>query len=884
MWWHAQARPGPRWRWNARHQILVVRRYPRVNAHAPTHPRTYSPRTNLLQASDWERYGEGLSLRQEEALAAVRQALAADADVPSMPTRSLQASASGAAEMDTKARTVTTKTSATASAPTDPSALHTKTEFYQWFSDMEATRASEVEAKYKNHAEAVERQIDVCNKLLGDIGSVLDIFSEIKLSQRAISGRTDALKEQCDLLVSERERLTTISGSIKERLDHFDRLEELSSLFHAPVSASSDPQRILRGLEELDSSLEFTSKHPEYLESSKYRAKFKNLQARAMSLVKSYFQESVAFAIAECKASAVLVGGAERSAGDTSNSDSHRGVDGVAGGNSDARGGDMTIQNVKFRAVAEPRLRELMAGVCSHGDREAYRQLLRDCSSAYCKARFELVRYGVLAAMQEVTAAAGAAGGGGRAPDGAPSSPPATSATTVVEILTGGSEVVSRTAEAEIQLYRHIFQGTSHAQAASMLAPLFDSMCILLAAVMEPMVYSTLANDVHGLCRINAQLVDLIRHETLGAVFDVPSLGKLVQVVEQMIIRQAKRDWKRGLVDATVTLDATLLEPSDAEFVRAATAPLDVGACRERRRPEPFEPVARGIRMMTAVQASVSGQQAIELVREIVPGLLDVVHRASEPEVCGAAAAASGLFASGQSEVDGRAHTGQSEAYGAIFALRQLCLLSQCLNSLHVSELDAELGDGVGGNAKGGDQGGKRGLVSSLSSRIPLLASLSSLASRSSQGAASLSGAGLKAMLDKKTVVAREFCILTCAQDATNPLLSFLTKVTAAKVSGREQIKSHAFATLDRVKQLSSDVRAAIEGPLVKNIALLHMVLPDPELDVVVGAIRGNLEDAQSQMQDILRAEYAPAEVEEIAFLSFDETSRMLGLGGPASK
>ena len=811
-----------------------------------------------------------------------------------MATRSLQASASGAPEMDTKARTIATKTPATTSAPTDPSALHTKTEFYQWFSDMEATRASEVEAKYKKHAEAVERQIDVCNKLLGDIGSVLDIFSELKLSQRAISGRTDALKEQCDLLVSERERLTTISGSIKERLDHFDRLEELSSLFHAPVSASSDPQRILRGLEELDSSLEFTSKHPEYLESSKYRAKFKTLQARAMSLVKSYFQESVAFAIAECKASAVLVGGTERSAGDTSNSDSHRGVGGVGGvagvarGNADARGGDMTIQNVKFRSVAEPRLRELMAGVCSHGDREAYRQLLRDCSSAYCKARFELVRYGVLAAMQEVTAAAG---GGGRAPDGAPSSPPATSATAVVEILTGGSEVVSRTAEAEIQLYRHIFQGTSHAHAASMLAPLFDSMCILLAAVMEPMVYSTLANDVHGLCRINAQLVDLIRHETLGAVFDVPSLGKLVQVVEQMIIRQAKSDWKRGLVDATVTLDATLLEPSDAEFVRAATAPLDVGACRERRRPEPFEPVARGIRMMTAVQASVSGQQAIELVREIVPGLLDVVHRASEPEVCGAAAAASGLFASGKSEdvaaagdVDGRAHTGQAEAYGAIFALRQLCLLSQCLNSLHVSELDAELGDGVGRNANGGDQGGKRGLVSSLSSRIPLLASLSSLASKSSQGAASLSGAGLKAMLDKKAVVARDFCILTCAQDATNPLLSFLTKVTAAKVSGREQIKSHAFATLDRVKQLSSDVRAAIEGPLMKNIALLHMVLPDPELDVVVGAIRGNLEDAQSQMQDILRAEYAPAEVEEIAFLSFDETSRMLGLGGPASK
>ena len=757
----------------------------------------------------------------------------------------------------------------------EPSSIHTKAEFYEWFSAMEATRASEVEAKYKQHAEAVERQIEVCNELLGDIGSVLDIFSELKLSQRAISGRTDALKEQCDRLVSERERLTTVSGSIRERLDHFDRLEELSSLFHAPVSASSDPQAILKGLEDLDTSLAFTSQHPEYLESAKYQAKFRNLQARAMALVKSYFQESMAVSIAECKASTL-----------------HGAEDGTVGGQEEgqADGGDMTIQNVKFRAVAEPRLKELMGGVCDHRDRPAYEQLVKDCSTVYCKARFELIRYGVLAAVQKFTTKGGVPAstpttsgvsnaGTMDSPSDESTSPASPMArgrvvsSSAEEILTGGSEIVSRTAEAEVELYRHIFPGSSHAHAAAMLSPLFDSMCILLAAVIEPVIYSTLNGDVEGLCRINAQLVRLVRHETLGAVFNVPSLDKLVQVVERMIVRQAKSEWKKSLAQSSASLLAEvlsplamLLEPADMEFLRDLRVPLDVAACRAHGNPKMFAPVERGVQVMTAVREAVSGRSALELIRDIVPGLLDVVHRASE---------LSGAPDSSES-------SGTSEAHGAIFALRQLCLISQCLHSSHVAELDLEPGDhanAADGRASADGQATgvkKRGFVSSLSARIPLLASFSSLTSRSMQGGAGMSAADIMAMVEKKTAVARDFCILTCAQDATTPLLSFLTKVTAAKVSGREQIKSHAFATLERVKQLATDVRAAIEGPLLKHVALLHMVLPEPELSTVLEAVRANLEDALTQMQDIITAEYTAEEAQDIRWISYEESTLLL--------
>ena len=459
---------------------------------------------------------------------------------------------------------------------------------------------------------------------------------------------------------------------------------------------------LLARLQDLDSSLAFTSKHPEYLESSKYHARFQSLQKRAMSLVKSYFQESVAIAIAECKA-AVASG---------------------APGQLDA-----TIMNVKFRAVAEPRLKELMAGVCGHAERENYRQLLMECSTVYCKARFELVRYDMLAAMQKITTTDGdETVDGVDAANSAVNAPSAPTSHPVTEILTRTSEIVSRTAEAEIQLYRHLFQGTSHVQATAMLATLFDSMCVLLVAMMEPIIYSNLAGDVNGLCRVNAQLVDLIRHETLAGaligimclisrfashsrfavfrstdVFDVPSLNKLTLGVEQMIIRQAKSDWKRGLADVMAAISnpstsaeyTTLLEQSDAIVLRSMRAPLDIEACRARS-PQPFEPVTRGVRMMTAVQASVSGHNAMDLIRDIVDGCLDTIHRVTEPETCERASELSGLSSGASVEQPDatpseKNNRHSAEVYGAIFSLRQLFLLSQCLDSLCVSELDMKV-------------------------------------------------------------------------------------------------------------------------------------------------------------------------------------------------
>eukprot|EP00889_Picochlorum_renovo_P006668 jgi/Picre1/33698/NNA_001177.t1 len=364
------------------------------------HHAQFNPSGVRVKASDWERYAEGLSLRQEEALAEVKR-LVSDAVVVGEDAHDSSGEKySSISHQDGKEKREEERGEDGGSARSGVDAvLQTRSEFYKWFSELELTRASEAEAKYKGHAEALEKHIDVCNDMLRTIDEVLDIFAGLRATQQTISDRTDALKEECDMLVSEREKLSHISDMVHQRLEHFNRLETLSSLFHGPVNAESSPREILEGLEGLDMSLQFTAKHPEFLESGKYNAKFNNLQSRAMSLVKTYFQESVAAAVTESK--------------------------------------NTTKMNVKFRAVLEPKLKELMGGISKHAQSSPQiESLLKDCTSMYCKARFQLVRYNLLTEMQKF---------------GTSIEP--------LEALKEGSDIVSRSAEVELQLYRQYSVG-----------------------------------------------------------------------------------------------------------------------------------------------------------------------------------------------------------------------------------------------------------------------------------------------------------------------------------------------------------------------------------------------------------------------------------------
>ena len=55
------------------------------------------------------------------------------------------------------------------SAHFEDAVLHNSADFYKWHSELEATRTSETEEKFRRYAATLQGYLDACNELLGKV-------------------------------------------------------------------------------------------------------------------------------------------------------------------------------------------------------------------------------------------------------------------------------------------------------------------------------------------------------------------------------------------------------------------------------------------------------------------------------------------------------------------------------------------------------------------------------------------------------------------------------------------------------------------------------------------------------------------------------------------
>lgn len=745
----------------------------------------------VMQASEWEQYAE-FTDTQLSALAEIKT-IAGKVPLPDHLAEEIQGEEDNDGEyiyMNKTEDMSTEDTKGRRAGPRLDVVLNNSSEFYKWYSELEAARASEAEEKYERHAKALERRAEICHGLLQTIEDVLDIFATLREKQKTISDRTDALRQTCDTLVSERENLVRMSDGIRERLQYFRQLEALSLQFHGPLSTTSDPKDILHGMKQLDVSLNFTASHPQYYDSAKYNAKFRQLQGRAIALVKSFFQDVISAAVLASKEAGL--------AADTS------------GDAEDVDVAELTLQNVKFRAVAEPRLKELMSGIGELAlESPLYARLIQDCGMIYSRARFEIIRSKILGDMRRFNADI-----------------------TPIEVLAKGSEILTQAAEMEEQLYVHVFTRASKGKGLEVLNPLFDSMCILLCVVVEPMVYASQSNSLDGLCQVNSAVKELIQNHKTGYIFNVPSMNKLLNDIQQLIVSQARSVMRSDVSGVVLQRDvAAVLSVEAMSKLEDVTFPPKNGVLHEIKLGiVDFKPCVAGMKLLGQVYPAVTRDEFNRVGYEIVRAILGTITKASE--VCTDA---------------------HGELYGAIFTLRQLTLLQRCLESFGDADLKASEG-----------RSGLAQLGSSIRKRLT-----NSLFSSSRSTHEEVEKMNVHEELKKRMKVAREFCNVACSQEVVNPILSFLTKVTAAKVSDvsdeTKPIKSLAFATLDRVTLLSQNITSGITSGLFHSLLLLRIAIPEPEASEVYKPIEENVLEAYEQLRRILEEEYSPEELDQIA-------------------
>lgn len=739
----------------------------------------------FMQASEWDRYGE-LTLAQEEALAEIKTW---SANVTTFPDHIVDDGDDAENYAERKLthedilspkETSTRRAEEGALSRTDEVVLHNTAEFYKWYSELEALRTSKSEKKHQRHVKYLDERIAVCNELLGTIDEVLEIFQSLKDGQHVISERTEALRDTCDKLVAERESMVAMSEAIGERLCHFERLETLSAMFHGPLSTSSDPEEILKGLADLDLSLKFMAEHPEYLDSLKYLTKFKQLQSRAFSLVKSYFQASVEQAAKACNE-------VDRDKEE---------VDGKDSSNIDMSVAEMTLQNIRFRAVAEPRLKKLMSGIQRQAaESQAYKALLQECGKIYSKVRFEMIRSNILGEVQKIDAKSSA-----------------------LEALQQGAEVLSSAAEIEIQLSPQIFSEHTDDTTRILLEPLFDLMSNLLCLIVEPMIYASKTKDIEALSTINAAVNGFIHGQLSSRIFDVNSMKKLQSDVQQLIVSQAKNIAREDFKIFNPSRDDVNIISDEQRSAIQAAIESNTGQKPELYLSQArYMPVSNGIKLIETIHPALTKEQFAVLAQEIFPSLLTSISRGTE--VCNDAF---------------------GELEGSLFALQQFTLLNNCISSF---ETDFKTNASKSGLSQLGSS-----IKQNITRRIPLLSSFSK---------PSPADIDIEEEVSKKLKTATEFAVLSCAESFVNPILSFLTKVTAAKISSDgKSIKSLAFATVERVALLSTLMSEALGHHLFKAIFILRATIPEPTLTTALGAMKENVFEAYDQLSGIVDEVY----------------------------
>lgn len=243
-----------------------------------------------------------------------------------------------------------------------------------------------------------------------------------------------------------------------------------------------------------------------------------------------------------------------------------------------------------------------------------------------------------------------------------------------------------------------------------------------------------------------------------------------------------------------------------------------------------YKPLKEGIQLLKLIGPAVTKVEFSNIAREILQGVLESINKGAE--IC---------------------NDSKGEIYGSIFSLRNLILLKQCIGSFDVDLNQAAAKSGLSQLGSSIRRG--------LTNRIPILSSFTG----KGQSNADIN---IIEEMEKRMKVSKEFLALTCSQDIVNPILSFLTKVTAAKVSTEEKqvtIKNLAFASVDMATFLSQSISEALTTSLLRSLLLLLILIPRPESNNIHSSIKDNVFEAYDQLARIIVEEYTEEERGAIA-------------------
>ncbi|WIA18992.1 hypothetical protein OEZ85_003659 [Tetradesmus obliquus] len=769
--------------------------------------------------------------------------------------------------------------------------LHNANQFHKWHTELEAACASETEQKYKRYAGLLGGYLALCDGLQDKVHKTLGMFDALLTLHTQVASSSQALSGSTEKLLAEKAGLTEFAEALRARLKFFDEYELTASQFAAAAAAPDDAD-LMPLLHKIDECIAYVAANPQYADAVAYANKFRQLQARAIGLVRGRVQtvlrsasQAVQAAVADALSGAAAAQGAaaDAAAAAAAGAAGQQGLTAAARSGSGtaaapvrsgsmrlaaagavlAEGLEVSLLYVRFRAAAEPVLKGLLAQVEAKAGRQEYARLLEECRQLYCSVRQQLVEPHLSAKLASLT--------------GLP----------LPGLVRAGTEQLLRTSQLEGQLLEQLFgtaaavgsaarQGSGQQQQPGLgeaLRPLLEPLGQLLYDLLRPRFVQLADMDTL------AELIDILQHEVLreqlarragpGGEALVPTLSRALADLQERLIYRAQA-FIKDEVESYVPAGDDLAYPAKLEAAAAkASAAAAAGEITEDAGED-----ADG-----AQAAAAAAGQWYPPVRSTLL-LLSKLYRCIDTKIFAGLAQEAVAACTACVQAAGRQVAKQSGALdGQLFVIQHLLFLREQIAQFDVefSATDIDLDFTHMRDHMRRIMSGEASLFT-LSSRNAMVQMLGKSGPR--VVAASIDS---KRDLEAQLKACCEAFIMGLTKAAVEPMLGFITKVTAVRLAAgsnaalAKPLKQQAFGAPAKLAELVSGVNEAMQSKLPATVAKTQLYLPNPATRAILfRPVKSNIAEAHGQIAALLEAEYDAEEAGQVPLMQPDQLKGVL--------
>ncbi|XP_038208025.1 conserved oligomeric Golgi complex subunit 3 [Zerene cesonia] len=165
--------------------------------------------------------------------------------------------------------------------------VNTMYDFLEFYENLSEQSIKAGDAPYEAYYKQLEDRKNECVSLTDQITATLKNLDKLSDEYNLVSNKTNALHTMSEQLLADQNKLSAIGDNIKQKLHYFTQVEHLSQRLNSPTM-SVNSETFFSVLSKIDECLEYMRANNTFKEAHAYTVKYRHLQSRAMSLIRSY--------------------------------------------------------------------------------------------------------------------------------------------------------------------------------------------------------------------------------------------------------------------------------------------------------------------------------------------------------------------------------------------------------------------------------------------------------------------------------------------------------------------------------------------------------------------------------------------------------------------